>query len=214
MFFGIFVLNRVRVWGAAPHLPTQGYIEYPLPGFPPQSPPGIAGRAGERSRSLCGGESSRELSLWATNRRGSSLATRKTGKKTMQKCTAYRFYLWKSFFKAHTNITLFLFICVVWFTGQMKIILFIMFFINRIRCKYGCGDNEEWRNYEIDMYDDTWHYKTFSRNPPVYTIHLFQLKDRGSTVWSITKVGAIKPHTGVPNSLLWAHETNSSPNIV
>lgn len=120
----------------------------------------------------------------------------------MQKCTAYRFYLWKSFFKAHTNITLFLFICVVWFTGQMKIILFIMFFINRIRCKYGCGDNEEWRNYEIDMYDDTWHYKSFSRNPPVYTIHLFQLKDRGSTVWSITKVGTIKPHTGVPNSLL------------
>ena len=43
-----------------------------------------------------------------------------------------------------------------------------MFFINRIRCKYGCGDDEEWRNYEIDMYDDTWHYKTFSRNPPVY----------------------------------------------
>ena len=77
----IFVLNRVRVWGAAPHLPTQGYIEYPLPGFPPQSPPGIAGRTGERSRSLCGGESSRELSLWATNRRGSSLATRKTGTK-------------------------------------------------------------------------------------------------------------------------------------
>ena len=25
----IFVLNRVRVWGAAPHLPTQGYIECP-----------------------------------------------------------------------------------------------------------------------------------------------------------------------------------------
>ena len=25
----IFVLNRVRVWGAEPHLPTQGYIEYP-----------------------------------------------------------------------------------------------------------------------------------------------------------------------------------------
>ena len=25
----IFVLNRVRVWGAGPHLPTQGYIEYP-----------------------------------------------------------------------------------------------------------------------------------------------------------------------------------------
>ena len=24
----IFVLNWVRVWGAAPHLPTQGYIEY------------------------------------------------------------------------------------------------------------------------------------------------------------------------------------------
>jgi len=24
-----FVLNRVRVWGAEPHLPTQGYIEYP-----------------------------------------------------------------------------------------------------------------------------------------------------------------------------------------
>ena len=30
----IFVLNRVRVWGAAPHLPTQGYIEYPpSPGY-------------------------------------------------------------------------------------------------------------------------------------------------------------------------------------
>ena len=28
----IFVLNRIRVRGAAPHLPTQGYIEYP-PGF-------------------------------------------------------------------------------------------------------------------------------------------------------------------------------------
>ena len=27
----IFVLNRVRVWGAAPHLPTQGYIKYPPP---------------------------------------------------------------------------------------------------------------------------------------------------------------------------------------
>ena len=27
----IFVFNRVRVWGAAPHLPTQGYIEYPPP---------------------------------------------------------------------------------------------------------------------------------------------------------------------------------------
>ena len=25
----IFVLNRVRLWGAAPHLPTQGYVEYP-----------------------------------------------------------------------------------------------------------------------------------------------------------------------------------------
>ena len=25
----IFVLNKVRVWGAEPHLPTQGYIEYP-----------------------------------------------------------------------------------------------------------------------------------------------------------------------------------------
>ena len=25
----IIVLNRVRVRGAAPHLPTQGYIEYP-----------------------------------------------------------------------------------------------------------------------------------------------------------------------------------------
>ena len=25
----IFVLNRVRVWGATLHLPTQGYIEYP-----------------------------------------------------------------------------------------------------------------------------------------------------------------------------------------
>ena len=31
----IFVLNRVRVWGAAPYLPTQGYVEYPPP------PPGI-----------------------------------------------------------------------------------------------------------------------------------------------------------------------------
>ena len=28
----IFVLNRVRVWGATPHLPTQGYIEYSRPG--------------------------------------------------------------------------------------------------------------------------------------------------------------------------------------
>ena len=27
----IFVLNRIRIWGAAPHLPTQGYIEYPPP---------------------------------------------------------------------------------------------------------------------------------------------------------------------------------------
>ena len=27
----IFVLNRVRVWGAGPHLPIQGYIEYPPP---------------------------------------------------------------------------------------------------------------------------------------------------------------------------------------
>ena len=25
----IFVLNKVRVWGATPRLPTQGYIEYP-----------------------------------------------------------------------------------------------------------------------------------------------------------------------------------------
>ena len=25
----IFVLNRVRLWGAAPHLPTQGYVESP-----------------------------------------------------------------------------------------------------------------------------------------------------------------------------------------
>ena len=25
------VLNRVRVWGTAPHLPTHGYIEYPPP---------------------------------------------------------------------------------------------------------------------------------------------------------------------------------------
>ena len=30
----IFVVNRVRVWGAEPHLPTQGYIEY-LPTSPP-----------------------------------------------------------------------------------------------------------------------------------------------------------------------------------
>ena len=34
----IFVLNRVRVWGAEPHLPTQGYIEYPSP------PPGDAAK--------------------------------------------------------------------------------------------------------------------------------------------------------------------------
>ena len=27
----VFVLNRVRVLGAEPHLPTQGYIEYPPP---------------------------------------------------------------------------------------------------------------------------------------------------------------------------------------
>ena len=31
----IFVLNRIRVWGAAPHLPIQGYIKYP------PSPPGL-----------------------------------------------------------------------------------------------------------------------------------------------------------------------------
>ena len=30
----IFVLNRVRVRGAEPHLPTQGYIEYPPPSPP------------------------------------------------------------------------------------------------------------------------------------------------------------------------------------
>ena len=30
----IFVLNRVRVCGAEPHLPTQGYIEYPPPPGP------------------------------------------------------------------------------------------------------------------------------------------------------------------------------------
>ena len=29
----IFVLNRVTVWGAGPHLPTQGYIEYPPGGL-------------------------------------------------------------------------------------------------------------------------------------------------------------------------------------
>ena len=29
----MFFLNRVRVWGAAPHLPTQGYIEYPPRGY-------------------------------------------------------------------------------------------------------------------------------------------------------------------------------------
>ena len=38
----IFVVNRVRVWGAEPHLPTQGYIEYlptsPPPGCSPVSP--------------------------------------------------------------------------------------------------------------------------------------------------------------------------------
>ena len=36
----IFVVNRVRVWGAEPHLPTQGYIEYlPIPpGCSPVSP--------------------------------------------------------------------------------------------------------------------------------------------------------------------------------
>ena len=35
----IFVLNRARVWGAAPHLPTQGYIDSPPP------PPG--GKTGQ-----------------------------------------------------------------------------------------------------------------------------------------------------------------------
>ena len=30
----IFVLNRVRVWGAGQHLPTQGYVEYPHPPGP------------------------------------------------------------------------------------------------------------------------------------------------------------------------------------
>ena len=33
----IFVLNRVRVRGAGPHLPTQGYIEYPPPSGCPVS---------------------------------------------------------------------------------------------------------------------------------------------------------------------------------
>ena len=35
----IFVLNRVRIWGAAPHLPTQGYIEYPPGVADPQNSP-------------------------------------------------------------------------------------------------------------------------------------------------------------------------------
>ena len=34
----IFVLNRVGVWGAGPHLPTQGYIDYPPPGLRPKTP--------------------------------------------------------------------------------------------------------------------------------------------------------------------------------
>ena len=34
----IFVLNRVRVCGAGPHLPTQGYIEYPPPPRPHMTP--------------------------------------------------------------------------------------------------------------------------------------------------------------------------------
>ena len=35
----IFVLNRVRVLGAGPHLPIQGYIKYPTPPPPPPPPP-------------------------------------------------------------------------------------------------------------------------------------------------------------------------------
>ena len=36
----IFVLNRVRVLGAGPHLPIQGYIKYPpKPPPPPAGPP-------------------------------------------------------------------------------------------------------------------------------------------------------------------------------
>lgn len=101
------------------------------------------------------------------------------------------------------------------FIGQMKMVLYIILFINRIRCKYGCGNDEEWKNYEIDMYYDTYQYQSFSRRNPVYGIHLFHLKDKGSTVWSITKVGAMKPHTGVPNSLgERVLKTNSSSKIV
>ena len=41
----IFVLNRVRVWGAAPHLPgNQGYIEYPPP--PPAPGGGVVTQSG------------------------------------------------------------------------------------------------------------------------------------------------------------------------
>ena len=143
------------------------------------------------------------LALRATSRRRPSLGTRLTKPwenrdKTMQKCTADGIYLYMEIiFKVLANFTLFLFISCLFCSWvvqrQMKIVLYIILFFNRIRCKYGCGDDEDWKNYEIDMYSERYQAQSLSRvnRNPVYWYKLFQLKDRGSTVWSITKVGAI-----------------------
>lgn len=115
-------------------------------------------------------------------------------------------YIRKSFLR-FLRISLYSCSFVAWFCswvvqGQMKIVLYIILFFNRIRCKYGCGDDEDWKNYEIDTYSERYQAKSLSRvnRNPVYFYELFHLKDMGSTVWSISKVGARKPHTGVPNS--------------
>ena len=61
----IFVLNRVGVWGAKPHLPTQGYIEYPSPpGHHWQLAEGSRGRQRTYSRRLRGLATMKIKSLW------------------------------------------------------------------------------------------------------------------------------------------------------
>ena len=127
----------------------------------------------------------------------------------MQKCTADGIYLYMEIiFWGSCEFTLFLFICcLVLFvsrsrSNENRSLYNIVFFLNRIRCKYGCGDDEDWKNYEIDMYSERYQAQSLSRvnRNRVHWYKLFHLKDKGSTVWSITKVGAMKPHTGVPNS--------------
>ena len=131
----------------------------------------------------------------------------------MQKCTADGIYLYMEIiFWGSCEFTLFLFICcLVLFVSRSRSnenrFLYNIVFFNRIRCKYGCGDDEDWKNYEIDMYSERYQAQSLSRvnRNRVHWYKLFHLKDKGSTVWSITKVGAMKPHTGVPNSpCMWA----------